>query len=101
MAPHMEGQVGNRHMSRDTAPEDLRPHAPRCTPPERQREHNQLAVDLTDYLTALAPAVAAMPSCWPVPPLAPIAPMSLPLTTIGMPPSDAIGRALSGKLMKP
>src|SRR6266545_41997 len=31
------------------------------------------------YLTALAPAAEATPSCWPVPPLAPMAPMSLPL----------------------
>src|SRR5262249_47245170 len=41
------------------------------------------------YFAALAPAAAAMPSCWPVPPLAPIAPMILPLTTIGTPPSHA------------
>src|SRR5258705_9774866 len=53
------------------------------------------------YLTALAPAAEATPSCWPVPPLVPIAPISRPLTIIGMPPSDAIGRASSGKLMKP
>ncbi len=31
-----------------------------------------------------------MPSCWPVPPLQPIAPTILPPTTIGMPPSEAI-----------
>src|SRR5262245_3879844 len=43
------------------------------------------------YFTALAPAVAATPSCWPVPPLAPIAPMILPLEIISTPPSDAIG----------
>ena len=49
------------------------------------------------YFAALAPAAAAKPSCWPVPPLAPIAPMILPLTTIGTPPSDATG--FSGKVM--
>src|SRR6516165_9731246 len=49
------------------------------------------------YFAALAPAAAAMPSCWPVPPLAPIAPMILPLTIIGTPPSDATG--FSGKVM--
>ena len=49
------------------------------------------------YFAALAPAAAAMPSCWPVPPLAPIAPMILPLTTIGTPPSDATG--FSGKVV--
>ena len=38
----------------------------------------------TSYLAALTPAAAARPSCCPVPPLAPIAPMILPLTTIGM-----------------
>src|SRR5438094_7360236 len=56
------------------------------------------------YLTALItliPAAEATPSCWPVPPLVPMAPMSRPLTTIGRPPSEAIGRASSGKLMKP
>ena len=52
----------------------------------------------SDYLAALAPAAAATPSCCPVPPLAPTAPMILPLTTIGTPPSDATG--LSGKVMK-
>src|SRR5262249_39972734 len=49
------------------------------------------------FFAALAPAAAAMPSCWPVPPLAPIAPMILPLTIIGTPPSDATG--FSGKVM--
>ena len=49
------------------------------------------------YFAALAPAAAAMPSCWPVPPLAPIAPMILPLTIIGTPPSDATG--FSGKVV--
>src|SRR5262249_22639306 len=43
------------------------------------------------YFAALAPAAAAKPSCWPVPPLAPIAPMILPFTMIGRPPSDATG----------
>src|SRR5262249_40687439 len=55
------------------------------------------------YLTAtiaLTPAAEAIPS-GPVPPLVPMAPMSRPLTTIGRPPSEAIGRASSGKLMKP
>src|ERR1700704_701392 len=54
-----------------------------------------------NYLTALAPAIAAILSCWPVPPLAPMAPINLPFTTIGIPPSEAIGRASLGKLMKP
>ena len=49
------------------------------------------------YFAALAPAAAAMPSCWPVPPLAPIAPMILPFTIIGTPPSDATG--FSGKVV--
>jgi hypothetical protein len=49
------------------------------------------------YFAALAPAAAAIPSCWPVPPLAPIAPTILPLTVIGRPPSDATG--LSGKVV--
>ncbi len=48
------------------------------------------------YFAALAPAAAARPSCWPVPPLAPIAPMILPFTVIGTPPSDATG--FSGKV---
>src|ERR1700730_5936625 len=55
------------------------------------------AVEARAYFAALAPAAAAKPSCWPVPPLAPIAPMILPLTTIGTPPSDATG--FSGKVM--
>src|SRR5205807_8774813 len=55
------------------------------------------AVDARAYLAALAPAAAATPSCWPVPPLAPIAPMILPFTMIGTPPSDATG--FSGKVM--
>src|SRR5215831_561833 len=49
------------------------------------------------YFAALAPAAAAKPSCWPVPPLAPIAPMILPFTMIGRPPSDATG--FSGKVV--
>jgi hypothetical protein len=49
------------------------------------------------YFAALAPAAAARPSCWPVPPLAPIAPMIFPFTVIGTPPSDATG--FSGKVM--
>src|SRR5262245_64091963 len=49
------------------------------------------------YFAALAPAAAAKPSCWPVPPLAPIAPMVLPFTMIGRPPSDATG--FSGKVV--
>src|SRR5262249_51776983 len=49
------------------------------------------------HFTALAPAVAAMPSWVAVPPLTPMAPTSLPLRRIGTPPSDAIGRAASGK----
>jgi len=51
-------------------------------------------------LTALAPAVATTVSCGAVPPLTPTAPASLPFTMIGNPPSDAIGRAASGKVMK-
>src|SRR4029453_15332987 len=50
------------------------------------------------YFAAPAPAAAAMPSCCPVPPLAPIAPMILPFTVIGTPPSEAIGGA--GKVVK-
>ena len=34
--------------------------------------------------------LAGLPSCWPVPPLQPIAPTILPPTTIGMPPSEAM-----------
>jgi hypothetical protein len=49
------------------------------------------------YFAAPAPAAAARPSCWPVPPLAPIAPMIFPFTVIGTPPSDATG--FSGKVM--
>src|ERR1700745_1589521 len=55
------------------------------------------AVEARAYFAALAPAAAAKPSCWPVPPLAPIAPMILPLTTIGSPPSEATG--LSGNVV--
>src|SRR5215468_756285 len=55
------------------------------------------AVEARAYFAALAPAAAAMPSCWPVPPLAPIAPMILPFTIIGTPPSDATG--FSGKVV--
>jgi hypothetical protein len=50
------------------------------------------------YFAAPAPAAAATPSCCPVPPLAPIAPMILPFTVIGTPPSEAIGGA--GKVVK-
>jgi hypothetical protein len=50
------------------------------------------------YFAAPAPAAAAMPSCCPVPPLAPMAPMILPFTVIGTPPSEAIGGA--GKVVK-
>src|SRR5215472_3860711 len=50
--------------------------------------------------TAPTPAVAATPSCGAVPPLTPIAPANLPLRTMGRPPSEAIGRAPSGKDMK-
>ena len=50
------------------------------------------------YFAAPAPAAAATPSCCPVPPLAPIAPMILPFTVIGTPPSEAIGAA--GKVVK-
>src|SRR5439155_20863343 len=52
---------------------------------------------LSGYRAALAPAIATMLSWAPVPPLAPIAPISLPLTTMGIPPSEAIGRASLGK----
>jgi hypothetical protein len=52
------------------------------------------------YFTALTPAVAATPFCWPVPPLTPMAPTILPSTMIGRPPSEAVGRASSGKVMK-
>ena len=55
------------------------------------------AVEARAYFAALAPAAAAKPSCWPVPPLAPIAPMILPFTIIGTPPSDATG--FSGKVV--
>jgi hypothetical protein len=51
----------------------------------------------TDHLAALTPAAAATPSCCPVPPLTPMAPMILPFTVIGTPPSDAIG--FSGKVV--
>jgi len=51
-------------------------------------------------LTALAPAVATTVSCGAVPPLTPMAPTSLPFRTIGSPPSEAIGRTPSGKVMK-
>ena len=40
-------------------------------------------------VTASRPTFATTPSCGAVPPLAPIAPISLPSTTIGKPPSDA------------
>src|SRR5215510_4755668 len=50
------------------------------------------------YFAAPAPAAAATPSCCPVPPLAPIAPMILPFTVIGTPPSEAIGA--TGKVVK-
>src|SRR5690348_5506550 len=40
------------------------------------------------YLTVSAPALQVTPSCAPVPPLQPIAPMSLPPSTSGKPPSD-------------
>src|ERR1700730_5827261 len=55
------------------------------------------AVEARAYFAALAPAAAAKPSCWPVPPLAPIAPMILPFTVIGTQPSAATG--CSGKVM--
>ena len=49
------------------------------------------------YFIALTPLVAAMVSCWAVPPLTPMAPISLPSTMTGIPPSDAIGARVVGK----
>src|ERR1700739_1586327 len=42
------------------------------------------------YLTVAAPALHATSSCDPVPPEQPIAPMSFPLSTSGIPPRVAI-----------
>src|SRR5262249_19695710 len=63
----------------------------------RQKSRIPSGLAACSYLAALAPAFAATPSCWPVPPLAPMAPMILPFTVMGTPPSDATG--FSGKVM--
>src|SRR5262245_43097074 len=64
---------------------------------ERER-HSGASRRIRRYFAAPAPAAAATPSCCPVPPLAPIAPMILPFTVMGTPPSEAIGGA--GKVVK-
>jgi hypothetical protein len=64
----------------------------------RREPHSAARGRSRRYFAAPAPAAAATPSCCPVPPLAPIAPMILPFAVIGTPPSEAIGGA--GKVVK-